>query len=297
MLTPEQLEFRRNGIGGSDVAAIFGISRWKTPVDIYLEKIGEAPIRKETEWQYMGKKIESIIAEVFQEKTGKEVCNPIGTSIHPEKTFMIANIDRQIVGESAILECKNTMLSHGWGDEGSDEIPDEYLLQVAHYTIVKNVDRAYIAVLIAGNSFRTYTYERNERLESTIISKEENFWNEHVLKRIPPPIQNIEDAKNLYKNSVFSSVMANTTLKEIIKDIKETKSKIKDLENYEDNLKILIFKEMQFSEALADEFGNVIATWKQQKMTKFDTDSFKKDHPNLYKKYCKTNTFRKFMLR
>jgi putative phage-type endonuclease len=297
MLSKEQMEFRKNGIGGSDVAAIFGLSKWRTPVDIYLDKIGEAPERKESEWQYMGKKIESIIADVFEEKTGKEVCHPIGTFVHPEKTFMIANVDRQVVGESAILECKNSMFSQGWGEQGTDEIPDEYLLQVAHYAIVKNVERAYIAVLISGNTFRTYVYERNKKLEDTIIAQEEKFWNEHVLKRIPPSISSSEDAKKLYVNSVFSSLTANATLKEFISDIKETKQKIKSLEDYEEKLKTCIFKEMQFNESLSDEFGNLLAVWKQQKMTRFDTDLFKKEHPELYKKYCKTSSFRKFLLK
>lgn len=297
MLTPEQIEFRKNGIGGSDVAAIFGLSRWKTPLDIYLDKTGQSKPQKETEWQMMGKKLENIIAEVFEEKTGKEIIKPVGTYIHTEKPFMIANIDREIAGESAILECKNTMFSDGWGEEGTDEIPDEYLLQCAHYAIVKNVERVYIAVLISGALFKNYCYERNEKLEKAIIAKEDEFWNEHVLKKKPPPIKNVEDAKKLYAYSVFSSLTATTQIKEWLRTFKEIKESMKTMQADEENLKTLILGEMQFNELITDEFGNKLASWKTQEMNKLDIDLFKKEHPDLYKQYLRPVSFRKFFVR
>jgi len=188
-LTLEQKKIRMSGIGGSDCAAILGISKWKTPLEVYLDKIYEPTEDKDIspaiEW---GNRLEKVIIEAFQDKTGKQCELEPRTLRHPKHDFMLANIDARIVGENAILECKTAgqFMAKYWSTDGGEALPEDYLLQCAHYAEVLDVDTVYVAVLIGGRDFRMYHYKRNPRLAETIIAAEHNFWHNHVLKRIAP---------------------------------------------------------------------------------------------------------------
>ncbi|MBL6441348.1 MAG: YqaJ viral recombinase family protein [Dialister sp.] len=181
------LEARTLGIGGSDAAVIMGMNRYKSPYQLWLEKTGqaEAPDLSGNQYVYWGTRNESNIADWFQEETGKKV-KRLGTLRSKEYPFMLANVDRTVVGENAGLEIKTAGVRQyrKWKD---DEIPDAYYCQCLHYMAVTGADYWYIAVLLGGNEAKWKRIERNEEDIQHLIMAETDFW-KLVETRTPPPV-------------------------------------------------------------------------------------------------------------
>lgn len=183
----EWLQWRRKGIGGSDVAAIVGASKWKSPMEVYLDKIGELPPKEDNRKMEAGRRLEPLIADWFEEEVGLRVMRRNAIFQHKKYPFMLANIDRWIVGENAGLEIKNTSeyMRSEWENE---QIPIEYKFQANHYMAVMNAERWFVAVLIGGWDFQWRVIERDDELIEALITVEINFWNNHVIPRVPPPV-------------------------------------------------------------------------------------------------------------
>lgn len=147
------LDYRRLGIGGSDAAAIMGLSPFSTIRDLYFDKIGVTPVIEEEEENWVAKEVghrlEDLVAMIFAKKTGLEVFPVRKMFRHPLYPFMLADVDYFIRfpdGSIGILECKtcNYNAKDKWADDG---IPENYVLQVRHYLAVMNMNKAYIACL------------------------------------------------------------------------------------------------------------------------------------------------------
>lgn len=181
------LEARALGIGGSDAAVIMGMNPYKFPYQLWLEKTGqaEAPDLSHVQAVYWGSKNEANIADWFQETTGKKV-RKLGTLRSRSHPFMLANVDRAVIGEEAGLEIKTAGVSLAKKWKG-DEIPDAYYCQCLHYLAVTGADRWYIAVLIGGNEALYKTVERNEDDIKALIEAEAGFW-KLVETKTPPPV-------------------------------------------------------------------------------------------------------------
>lgn len=181
------LEARALGIGGSDAAVIMGMNPYKSPYQLWLEKTGqaEAPDLSHVQAVYWGSKNEANIADWFQEETGKKV-KRLGTLRSKEYPFMLANVDRTVVGENAGLEIKTAGVRQyrKWKD---DEIPDAYYCQCLHYMAVTGADYWYIAVLLGGNEAKWKRIERNEEDIQHLIMAETDFW-KLVETKTPPPV-------------------------------------------------------------------------------------------------------------
>ena len=181
------LAVRSKGIGGSDAAVILGLNDYKSPYELWLEKTGQAEPEDLSGNQrvYWGTKNEANIAEWFTETTGKKV-RRLGTLQRKEHPFMLANVDRMVIGEDAGLEIKTAGVSQArkWKD---DEVPDAYYCQCLHYMAVTGAPYWYIAVLIGGNEASYKRIERNEGDIKTLIDAEKEFWN-LVETNTPPPV-------------------------------------------------------------------------------------------------------------
>lgn len=180
------LKARDKGIGGSDASVIMGINPYKSPYELWMEKTGQAEPKDLTGNMsvYWGTKNEPAIANWFQEETGKKV-QRLGTLQNREYPFMLANVDRTVVGENAGLEIKTAGVKQyrKWKD---DEIPDAYYCQCLHYMAVTGADYWYIAVLLGGNDSKWKRIERNEEDIQTLIKAEKEFWNLVQTKTAPP---------------------------------------------------------------------------------------------------------------
>ncbi len=188
----EWLKERQKGIGGSDAGSVCGVSPWKTALEVYHEKTGSlegTDLGEIAEW---GLKLEDVIAEEYTNRTGNKVRRNNFILCSEDHPFMIADLDREIVGTDESgrrggLEIKtsNAFLAKEWGEEGTDEIPETYLMQVQHYMAVTGYDYFDVATLIGGNKMKIYHVERNEELIKSMIYIESNFW-DRVVDRTPP---------------------------------------------------------------------------------------------------------------
>lgn len=151
MSRDEWLDARRAGIGGSDVGAIMGFNQYKSAYQVFLEKTGQYHEEVDNEAVYFGNALEDFVAQEFAKRTGKKVRRLNKMLVYPEHDFMLANLDRVVVGERAVLECKTASeyVKEAWEGE---EIPASYLCQVHHYLAVTGFEKAYIAVLVGGLS-------------------------------------------------------------------------------------------------------------------------------------------------
>jgi putative phage-type endonuclease len=267
MITEEQRQQRMLGIGGSDMPIILGLSRYKTPYQLYLEKKGIVSTGDEmTPVQYWGNRLEEVIRDEFSIRNKVKIETP-DTLIHPILNFMRANIDGYIVDWDAILEvkCSSQFMANEWGEDGSDAIPMAYLVQVAHYCSVKNANSAYIAVLIGGNDYRQYKYVRDFELEKSIIESASSFW-EAVQKDLPPPAVNQIDLKLMYpRHNQGKQINLSDDVYTHFNKLTEVKAKMKELQEIEEESRFKIMEHMKDGECLVDVTGRPLVTWKANK--------------------------------
>jgi len=284
----EWLRERKNYLGGSDLGAIAGLNPYRTALDVYLDKTSD-DIRCETSpamrW---GTLLEDTIAKEYAEDTGQTIEIEPNTIYHPSMKFLGANIDRWVGDKEYVLECKTAGFTRGkeWGEEGTDQIPESYLVQVAYYAAICAVPKVDIAVLIGGQDFRIYTYERNKELEEKLIKIACNFWHNHIEKRIPPKCVNTKDTFNLFPQSNYHEIVAESNIIEKLQELKGAKEEESRIQSTIEKLKTDIQEFMRDYDVLIDNQGNVIATWKNiTPRSFFDLKRFKEEAKDLYLKY------------
>lgn len=177
---------RRKGIGGSDAAAVCGLSPWRSPLEVYLDKRGEiepSPGNELTEW---GTLLENTVAVAYSRKNGAKI-RRAPMRMNKERPFMLVHMDRQILGDPrgpGYLECKTAdarSLSK-W----KNGPPDDYALQVQHGLAVTGYAFGVIAVLIGGNHYEQFEIARNDHDIGVLADIEADFWLNHVAVGVPP---------------------------------------------------------------------------------------------------------------
>lgn len=177
---------RRSGIGSSDIAKVCGLSPYGGPLDVYLDKLGLYH-QPENQAMRMGTLLEPIIAQLYTERVGAPLILPaVPTSRHLHYPWAIASPDRIDVDRSRIVELKTSGSTEGWGQEGTDEVPPGYLVQVQWQLFVVGVEQADVAVLLRGQEFRVYSVMRSELIINHLLSYAQEFWR-MVQSRTPPP--------------------------------------------------------------------------------------------------------------
>lgn len=175
MSREEWLEKRKGSIGGSDAAAILGLSRFSTPYTVWADKTGRLSPAEDTEATRQGRDLEEYVARRWTEETGKRVGKVNAMLYNPAYPFAHADVDRRVIGESAGLECKTTSAISLKRFRGV-EFPEQYYVQCVHYLAVTGWDRWYLAVLVLGREFLHYTLERDQAEIDALMEAERKFW-------------------------------------------------------------------------------------------------------------------------
>ena len=200
------LDIRRGSIGGSDAAAVMGLSPWKSPYTLWLEKTGQAKDEdiSDREAVHFGNVLEEVVAREFCQREGKKA-KRCGLYRSREFPFLTASFDRLIMGENAGLEIKtaSSFKRQEW-DEG--KIPTPYYLQCLHYMIVSGLPRWYIAALIGGNHFVSWVVEYNEQDAAALLEAEKTFW-DYVTREVMPPIDGSESTTASLKERYAGGIM------------------------------------------------------------------------------------------
>jgi len=276
------------GIGGSDAAAILGLDPYKSPFDVYVEKVGLKPDRPDNESMRQGRDLEQYVAERFVEATGKKVRRKNGILYHPEYPFILGNIDRWVVGEKAGLECKTTsVLNKARFHQG--EFPPNYYVQCMHYMTITSAEKWYLAVLVLNKAFHVFEIQRDENEIQALIEAEKDFWENHVMKQIPPEPDGSEATseiiKQLFPEAREKAEIALFGYEDKIQRYLDLETQVKDLEHERDKLK----QELQL--VLGDaEIGRAqgyIVEWKNQVRQTLDTQRLKKEMADVYQQFLK----------
>ena len=185
-------ELRLCGLGGSESSAIVGLNPYKQSIEVYYEKRQEIPRQdlSDNERVMFGNILEDVIAQEYSRRTGDKIARQNQLLRSKENPFMIANIDRRIVGEKRGLEVKNVdrfVANMGWGAAGTDEVPEYYLLQCQHYMSVTGYPEWTLVALIGGNELRIYNIKRNDQLIADLVRICGEFW-QGVLDGVPPEL-------------------------------------------------------------------------------------------------------------
>lgn len=293
----EWLQERTKGIGGSDAGVILGLNKYRTAFELWLEKTGQVePQEIDSEAIYWGNEMENVVAKEFEKRTGKKVRRANFMFSHPQYPFIKANVDRMVVGESSVLECKtaSAYLAKEW--EG-DEIPATYLVQVQHYLGVTGKQKGYIAVLIGGNRFVWKEINRDEELINMIFDAEKHFWEYNVQQFHQPELDGSSAAEKYLKEKYDRAedgkeIVLPGECKDLLLQYEKIKSDEKLLKTAKTEIENKIKAELKEAEkGITDSF---VVSWKNQSRTSVDSKALKEKFPDIYKQVLKTSSFRKF---
>jgi putative phage-type endonuclease len=291
---------RHKYIGGTDAAPILGLSRWSTPLQVWAEKTGQIIPENISDRVSvkLGNKLEQTVAEFFTEETGKKVRRVNKTLFHKDYPFLGANLDREVLGEDAILECKTASAWKSKEWEGQ-EIPQEYIIQVMHYLAVTGAKLGYIAVLIGNQDFKWKLIERDERMIADMVKREVSFWTDFIIPKVMPGQISSGDSDVLYQLYPLAEPESVVPLDDEANRIIESRNAL-----YQDCILIekqIAERENELKALLKDkETGKTdlwTVTWKNQAQVRLDTAKIKEEAPDLYKRFGKETQFRKLTIK
>ena len=294
----EWLTVRRQGIGSSDAAAAVGLNPYKSQLQLWMEKTGRdgaLPVVDPNDDQspmYWGTLLEPIVAAHYTRRSGHRVRRVNAVLQHPEHSWMLANIDREVVGASdvQILECKTAGI-HGarlW----RDGVPEYVQLQVMHQLAVTGKQAADVAVLLGGQELQVFRIERDDTLIAQLVALEQQFWG-YVERDQQPPADGSASAelalRCLYPRDSGTTLDFSTDLEMsgVFSDLLAVREVITTQPALESQLKQRIQQRMGEATRAVFEIGEV--SWKRSKDgTSLDTTQLLKEHPEMAQTYAVT---------
>ena len=295
----EWLQLRKTGIGGSDAGAICGLNPYSSPMGVYRDKTCETEDEQEdNEAIRQGHDLEEYVAQRFMEATGLKVRKSNFMYRSVENPFMIADVDRLVVGEDAGLECKTASAynTDKWKD---GDIPLHYIMQCYHYMAVTGKRTWYIAAVILGQEFTYRKLEWDDALILGLIDAEKYFWTEHVEKGIMPDPDGSKACDEVLEKYFHTSRKAGSIrlvgFDERLDRREQILSQIAELEKEQKRIEQEIKLYMKDNESAFSD--NYRISWSSIKTTKLDTKRIKAEKPELYKDYAKVSSSRRFQIR
>lgn len=296
----EWLKERKRGIGSSDAPCLLGLSPFATAIDVYNDKINpEVEDDLASEKAEMGRYMEPVIASLYSKKSDLRLRNDHHIRIHDQFPFLIANLDRIITSKNGngpgILEIKNS--SHRVLSKFEDNIPPYYFCQVQHQFLVTGYNWGKLVFLLDGWKLREFDISPDEEYINFLIEEEKEFWVNHVLKKVPPEPQTIEEINQVYKHSIEGSNLEATpeTFK-LYEELKSLNEKNENMKTRIEEIKFQLQMIMKNTEVLTFS-GDVLATWRANKVERLDQKKLKEENPRIFEKYKKESSQRRFLLK
>ena len=298
-LTDEELQERQKGLFATDAAPALGLSKYRSPVQVWMEKIGEPMPFEESEAMRMGHIMQPVIGRLYEDRTQTRIKDLAGVTLwnktHP---FMGSHFDYVTDDNRTLVEVKNFHPARlkEFGDDGSDDVPMDCLVQSVHEAIVFGVTRVDLAVLFGGQQFRVFPLELQQDTIDMVIEREERFWRQVVEKVAPAPIDP-EETRRLFPKDNGLTIIAPASIAEAAAKLAILREQIKAAEELEKTFLTQIQTAMGEASAIAAASGDLLATWKLAKAgRRVDTDALKS--AGLYDQYSKeTAASRRFLLK
>ena len=291
----EWLRLRKSGIGGSDAGAVCGMNPYSSAMKVFKEKTSEEIEELDNEAIRIGHDLEDYVAQRFTEATGLKVRKSNFMYRSREYPFMLADVDRFVIGEDAGLECKTASAYNAdkWAD---GDIPLHYVLQCYHYMAVTGKKVWYIAAVILGREFTYRRLEWDDGLIGRLVAIEDDFWNNHVAKGIIPPPDGSkacdEVLEQYFHTARKASAIKLVGFDEKLRRREEILGFISELQEEQKQIEQEVKLFMQDNELASSEAFRV--SWKNIDSTKLDTRRIKEEMPELYANYGKVSHSRRF---
>lgn len=289
---------RQRYLGGSDIAAILGISPWRTPLDVYLDKTeGRQPEDPSKAKIFRrGARMEPYILDLLAEEHGIEIVARNNRYIDPVHGFLAAEIDAEsATGENIEAKSANQFAAKNWGEQGTDEIPVYYSAQGMHGMMITGAPATIFPVLIGSDDFRVYRLERDEELIGIIREKEVEFW-DRIQRREPPEPTTAADLLRLHPKSDGAIIQASDAILDRYNEMKAMIKRRDMLDSDIEDAKLEL--QMFMRQAGMLKFGATpLCTWREQDTTRFSLEPFRNKYPKLAKKFSETTTSRVFRVR
>lgn len=273
---------RKKGIGGSDAAAVLGESHWKTPYEVYCDKINDSVTEsKEGEDNIpmlIGTACEPYIREEYERITGRKVATPSWKQ-HETIPYIVGTVDG--IAEDRVVEIKTARTE--W-----EEVPAYYYLQVQHYMMLYGLQKAdVVALFLLNYKVRIYEIEANIEVQEQMKKIYAAFWHK-VETRTPPEPTTPADIRKIYPFDNGNSIELSQNSIKSIQEIAEIKRNISELETVLENAELAVQKELGENQIGTDNAGNVLVTWKTSKSRELiDAARLKKEEPETYQRYVK----------
>lgn len=272
------LKARRRGIGGSDALAVLGLSQYASRYSVWAEKSGLLPEQDDNEAMAWGRRLESVIAEEFEARTGVQTIQ-CGLMQHVDRSWQLASVDR-LTGDGGVLEIKTTS-AYKAGDWDDDQLADHAEAQLQHYLAVTGLEHGYAAALIGGQRLEIRHVERNDRLIALMVEAEAELW-QMVQDGTAPALDGSEGTARalaqLYPNAVQRSVELDAATLATLRQYAAWTAEETALKKAKKVAKTLIAGQLRDADTGTFNDQDVV-TYKQT--GDFDAERFTAAHPDL----------------
>ena len=295
----EWLKLRKTGIGGSDAGSICGVNPYSSPMKVYYDKISDTVgEQQDNEAIRQGRDLEQYVAQRFMEETGLKVRRSNFMYRNLEYPFMIADIDRLVIGEDAGLECKTASAYNAdkWKD---GDIPLHYIMQCYHYMAVTGKRVWYIAAVILGREFVCRRLEWDDDLIAQMIETEQHFWENHVAKCVMPDPDGSKACDEVlhqyFQTARKSAAIELVGFDEKLDRREELLAQIALLQQEQNQIEQEIKLFMKDNESASSKKFKVL--WSNVERTGLDTKRIKLEKPEIYQDYAKVSVSRRFQIK
>ena len=305
-LSAQDLAIRSTAIWSTEAAAALGLSKYGTPVSVWMEKTGQHAADAqdddfgdddaqddqptETEAQSMGLLLQPVIGRLYEKRTGLALDDMDGVTMVSDKhSFMAAHFDFRVNGNQRhLVECKNfhSIRRREFGEEGSDDVPMDCLVQCLHEGHVAGADVVDLAVLFGGQKFEVFTIPIKPDAVDMLVEKLHAFW-QHVERGEPPAPQTDEEAKQLWRRDDGREVVATPEIERACAKLAQIKESLKAGKEAKEQLDVQIKSALGDAAVLRSvDRSRVLATWKSSKDSlRFDKNRFAEEQPDTFARY------------
>lgn len=291
---------RKTYLGSGDISAILGLSPWRTPLDVFLDKtVGQQPITDEGRLKILnrGKRLEPYVIDMLCMEHDIQVTHRNHRYIDKTHPFIAAEIDAETTcGRN--VEAKTTFDYYDrndWGNELTDQIPVYYNAQGQHGMMVTDAPSTLFPVMLGIDDFRVYEVFRDEEVIAGIREAEVEFW-DRIQRNDPPPATKVSDVLRMFPKDNGKKIQATDHILRVFNDLKAKTKELKFLDSECNDLADEIKLFMLDASALS--YGaRQLLTWKAQNTKRFDLDRFRATHPRIAGKFEKTTSSRVLRLK
>lgn len=308
---------RSSFIGGSDVAAVLGLSKYQTPYELWLEKTGQAPKREFTAQEARrlrrGKKLEPHILDLFLEENPhiKIVTRGARYCDH-ELTFLAAEIDFEWIDtrdpdaeiRNGEIKSVDGFARNEWGEIDTDEVPIHYAAQAMHGLAVTGRNHCIVIGMFGMDNLVPYHIFRDADTIAQMRAQCVVFWRDYVAAKMPPPPVNMDDITLLLAKANGTPVKADEEMERLIEELRIVSGQASKIDAQREALKFGICLKIAAEWKLADpknatddavivgRNGETLATWKKQSRESIDQDRLRKEQPKIAADYTRETFFR-----